>query len=482
MVTEVQASSNLVSPGTLFVAIAGTKVDGHSFLCEAAERGAVAAVVQQKTQRPAGLPGQFPLIPVPDCKVALSRIAAWRYGDPSQALRTIGITGTNGKTTSSWLVFHLLNQLGLPALRTGTLGAAFGEGGSVEGTLTTPDAIQLQRLMSEALGRNLVSCVMEVSSHALDQARSDAVAFDVAAFTNLTRDHLDYHVTMEAYFSAKRKLFSLLADSSKPHRTAVIGIDDEYGARLYQELKRESRIQTVSFGFDPSSDICISRYSEDMRGSSMSLSFAGESYEVYSAFIGRHNAQNIATAFGCVVGLGLPASLVAARLGKLPQVPGRLERVHDADPSVYVDYAHTPDALEKALQSLRAITPGKLWVVFGCGGDRDGGKRPLMADVAAALADGVVVTSDNPRTEDPMDIIAQIVGGQSGPGIKSSGIIEPDRRKAIAAALASAGAGDVILIAGKGHEEYQIIGTTKHHFSDQEEVRAFYATRSCLPA
>jgi UDP-N-acetylmuramoyl-L-alanyl-D-glutamate--2,6-diaminopimelate ligase len=483
---DIALSSRKVAPGTLFVAISGAKADGHAFLADAAARGAVAAVVQRDFSRSDAIPDRFPLLRVGNTKVALSLLSSARFQEPSSKLRTIGITGTNGKTTSNWLVFHLLNRLGHPSLRIGTLGTGFGEEMTAEGALTTPDAVDLHRLMAEAVTRKLKSCVMEVSSHALDQSRADHVEFDVAAFTNLTRDHLDYHGSMESYFRAKKQLFELLAASPKRTRVAVIGIDDPYGLELAQALKKDARLEVLTFGFDGScvdsgsinsdSAIRISDYREDIGGSRLTLKFRGEQFAITSAFIGRHNAHNLATAFGCVVGLGIEPRLVAEQLASLPQVPGRLERVRDADPSVYVDYAHTPDALEKALSSLKEITPGKLWAVFGCGGDRDGGKRPLMADVAAALADRVVVTSDNPRTENPDAIIAQILSGKSGSLIRESGIVEADRREAIQKTLRAAGPGDVVLIAGKGHEDYQIIGTTKHHFSDQEEVRAFFCS------
>jgi UDP-N-acetylmuramoyl-L-alanyl-D-glutamate--2,6-diaminopimelate ligase len=475
LVREVALRSGDVVPDALFVAISGAKLDGHAYIASAAARGAAAAVVQRGKQRPSEVPAEFPLLKVDDTKVALSLLSALRFEKPSQRLQVVGITGTNGKTTSNWLVYHLLNRLSVPCLRIGTLGAAFSGGSSAEGSLTTPDSLELHRLMAEAVARQHRSCVMEVSSHALDQSRADHVLFDVAAFTNLTRDHLDYHGSMERYFAAKKQLFKLLAESPKAARVAVIGIDDPYGAELALGLKNDKRIETLTFGFESSADLSISDYREHLSGSAMRFRFRGESLQLNSAFIGRHNAHNLATAFACVVGLGVAPKLVAEHLSSLPQVPGRLERVRDADPAVYVDYAHTPDALEKALASLKAITPGKLWAVFGCGGDRDGGKRPLMADVAASLADRVVVTSDNPRTENPEAIIAEILGGKSGPVIKSSGIVEADRRSAIQASLKAAGQGDVVLIAGKGHEDYQIIGTTKHHFSDQEEVRAFYS-------
>ncbi len=456
-VERVVTSSAEVGPGALFVAVAGTKVDGHTFLPEVFQRGAVAAVVSKVVPELAGVQLQ-----VSDTRRALSRLAAMWYGDPSRDMRAIGITGTNGKTTTNWLLFHLLNQLGLSTLRIGTLGIAFPDRIVENESLTTPDALTLHSTLATGVREGVQGVVMEVSSHALDQLRVDDVAFDVGVFTNLTRDHLDYHGTEERYFSAKRRLFQLVGALHKC-RVAVVNADDAHGAILRSELK-DLGLRDLSFG-RTSGVIRLRRFQQEPPNSMLQLVFDGQTYEIHSRFIGEHNAENLAAAFGAAIGVGFSPADVARVLGSCPQVPGRLQSVGGDRRSVYVDYAHTPDALERVLKTLRPVTRGKLWVVFGCGGDRDRGKRPTMGALAQKFADCVVVTSDNPRTEDPDTIIQEILGGATAPTF-----VEPDRRCALERVLREAAPEDVVLIAGKGHEDYQIIGTVKQHFSDVEEV------------
>jgi UDP-N-acetylmuramoyl-L-alanyl-D-glutamate--2,6-diaminopimelate ligase len=305
---------------------------------------------------------------------------------------------------------------------------------------------------------------METSSHALDQARVKDVSFDVAVFTNLTRDHLDYHGTFDNYFAAKRHLFELLRDSAKATRGAVINGDDAYGQRLIAEIESLG-LNNWSFGRAASCSVCVTSITETPGAMQIEVSLTqlNRNLTITAPFIGAHNAENVVAAFAACCALGYEPGWVAEAIRGVPQVPGRLERVGASAVRVFVDYAHTPDALERAIAALRPSTEGKLWVVFGCGGDRDKGKRPIMATVAASGADRVVVTSDNPRTEDPNRIISDVLSSGIAPWIT-----EVDRRRAIVEAVHAASPGDTVLIAGKGHENYQIIGTEKSHFSDQE--------------
>lgn len=445
--------------GSVYVAVKGTKHDGHDFLDEAFRNGAVVAVVEDESALN-GRPG----VVVADSRRALSGLSALFFGDPSKDLSVVGITGTNGKTTTHWLLYHLLNQLNSPCLRIGTLGARAEGVLDYPGVLTTPGALQLQELFAEAKKGGVKSAVMEVSSHALAQGRVDDVAFDVGAFTNLTRDHLDFHGTMEEYFEAKALLFQKICTGSKTTRGAVLNIDDAFGRKL-GERGQGRGLNVFSFGQAPDATVRIKDLSQTLRSSTVTIGYDGRDYKLRSALIGLHNAQNLCTALCSALALGYKIDRVIDSLQHAPQVPGRLESVGNAPFGVYVDYAHTPDGLQNVLSALKGLVQNKLWVVFGCGGDRDRGKRPQMADIAARFADRVVVTSDNPRTEDPHAIIRDILSEGCKPTI-----VEVDRRSAIRQALLAAKPGDVVLIAGKGHEDYQIIGTEKIHFSDVEEA------------
>lgn len=462
----VTASSSHVDPGALFVAVRGFSVDGHAFVSEAFARGALAAVVED-VHALGGKPG----IVVAGSRAALSRLAAAFHGDPSARLRVVGITGTNGKTTTNWIVYQLLHHMGEGALRIGTLGSEYLGGNRRDGGLTSPDPLSIHSLLAEAERAGARSCVMETSSHALDQSRLDHVEFDVGVFTNLTRDHLDYHETFENYFAAKRRLFVLLSRSTKGTKAAVVNSDDPHGRRLIDEMHTLG-LHDWSFGSSDDAAIRISTIREVGVGMEFSLHVrdTGETFAVNAPFIGRHNAENVVAAFASCMALGYRPYEILKALPLIAQVPGRLERVGTHGPRVFVDYAHTPDALERVLMAVRPSTEGKLWVVFGCGGDRDRGKRPEMGTIARRMADEVVVTSDNPRTEVPEKIIEDILAS----GVKAR-VIDVDRRAAIGAAISQAAAEDTIVIAGKGHEDYQIIGKEKLPFSDQEVARAFLA-------
>lgn len=469
--SSLTASSAQIAPGgALFIAVRGFAADGHSFVNDAFMKGAVAAVVEDA----AALAGQ-PGVVVANTRLALSRLAAAFYDYPATKLQVVGITGTNGKTTTNWIVYHLLNAIGGGCQRIGTLGSECMGRATEGGTLTSPDPISLHRLLGDAVKMGARSCVVEASSHALDQARVEDLEFDVGVFTNLTRDHLDYHKTFDNYFAAKRQLFTLVAGGSKGAKGAVINGDDEYGRRLIRELPA---LGLNDWSFGSTNEVALQILTIEERGEGMEIVIndtrEGRPVVVHAPFIGRHNAENVVAAYGACRALGYSVESIVTALASIPQVPGRLERVGRGGPRVFVDYAHTPDALMRAIEALRPTTTGKLWVVFGCGGDRDKGKRPQMGEIASRYGDVVVVTSDNPRTEEPEAIVKDILVGVPAPGI-----IEVDRRKAIQEAISRAAASDTILIAGKGHEDYQIIGTEKIHFSDQQvALESFAATAS----
>lgn len=453
-------------PGAVFIAVRGARSDGHQFVGEARRRGAVAAVVTQADALK-GLPG----IVVQDGRRALSRAAAWCVGEPARALTNIAITGTNGKTTTNWIIHHTLEALGVRSLRIGTLGLHAHGVLDLPGVLTSPDPITLHRVMAAARKAGVSTCVMESSSHALDQLRVEDVPFDVGVFTNLTRDHLDYHNDMESYYQAKRRLFDLVAAGARPNRSAVINLDSAEGQRLWGECAQLD-LRRISYGFSPECEVRIARLESSIECSRITIDVKGGPHLVTTGLIGRHNASNLAAALGALLARGFGVEEVIAAFRKIPQVPGRLESVSAPGFGIYVDYAHTPDALENVLLTLRELTPGKLWVVFGCGGDRDRGKRPQMAQVAARLADRVVVTSDNPRSEDPEQIMRDILAAKVA--VERA---EVDRAQAIRYAVHNAAEGDVVLIAGKGHEDYQIIGAEKSYFSDVEQARSAVASR-----
>jgi UDP-N-acetylmuramoyl-L-alanyl-D-glutamate--2,6-diaminopimelate ligase len=425
-----------VAAGTLFFCVPGFTRDGHDFAPVAIQRGAVALVVQ----RPLGL--GVPEIQVPDVRAAMAPAAARFYADPTATLLLTGITGTNGKTTTAFLMRTLLEAAGR---QTGLLGTVKSVIGGIEHSVerTTPEAIDLQRTFRKMLDGGDVACAMEVSSHALELHRADAIHFAVAMFTNLTQDHLDFHPSMEDYFLAKRRLFVELG----PGRS-VINVDDSYGRRLAEELA-----DPITFALERPASYRAEEVQTGLEGSSFAVRTPeGDRVDVHSPLRGRFNVYNVLGALAAADGaLGLPIEMVVAAIEGGGQVPGRLEPVEEGqDFAVLVDYAHTPDSLQNVLEAARRLTQHRLHVVFGCGGDRDRAKRPLMGEVAVRLADRVIVTSDNPRSEEPEAIIDQILVG-TGPGVEH----DVDRREAIASAIAAAQPGDVVVIAGKGHEQGQ---------------------------
>ena len=451
--------SDAVKPGDLFFCIVGLKVDGHSFAQDAIDRGAKFIVVERKLYLAAT--DDVTLIVVKDSRKAMAHVAARFYGNPSADFNLVGVTGTNGKTTTTYLVEQIARGQGKRCGVIGTVGIEIA--GEIEkAERTTPESPDLQRTFARMREASCNVVAMEVSSHALDLQRTWGTKFAVTAFTNLTQDHLDYHHTFEAYFEAKALLFS----NGYPAKR-VICVDDKWGREL---LRRCSAADdwVITTGFDSSAQIhpVTVEYASDH--TYVELDVRGRRVAFTYPLVGRFNVSNVMCAFGIAKALGYENEDIARALEAAPQVPGRLERVHakaDGGISVFVDYAHTPDALAKAIASIKALSTGRTLVVFGCGGDRDASKRSIMGR-AALDGDYAIVTSDNPRTEKPADIISDILGGMSsGEGRYE---VVPDRREAIARAIQLAESGDSILIAGKGHEDYQIIGSEVRHFEDRE--------------
>jgi UDP-N-acetylmuramoyl-L-alanyl-D-glutamate--2,6-diaminopimelate ligase len=456
-VDDVTVDSRLGGPGTLFCAIAGTHQDGHVYLAEVADRGAVAAVVERAE------PGlRIPQLRVERARLAASHAAAVCHGEPWEELTLVGVTGTNGKTTTTAIVRHLLSRR-MPAGSIGTLGVIGADGGTLPGSegLTTPGPVEVAAWLRRLVEDGTRAVGMEVSSHALDQERVAAVRFDAAVFTNLSRDHLDYHGTFEAYRDAKLRLLELL----KPGRAAIVNADDAVWKGVSERARRCIRFGTGLDAEVRAQDVTIAR-----GGMEWVLHTPDGSLPVRLPLFGSYNVSNALGAAAALWSLGwAPAELVAG-LESLPQVPDRLERVagDDRTPTVLIDYAHTPDALSGALAAVRPLVRGRLLVVFGAGGDRDRGKRPEMGRAAAMGADLAIVTSDNPRTENPDRIIDDIESGMGdAPRLRVS-----EREEAIRRALAEAGPDDLILLAGKGHETYQICGTERRAFDERQVVRA----------
>jgi UDP-N-acetylmuramoyl-L-alanyl-D-glutamate--2,6-diaminopimelate ligase len=440
-----------VAPGTLFFCVPGFTRDGHEFAPDAVARGAVALVVE----RSLGL--GVPEIAVESVRAAMAPAAAAFYGDPTATLETVGVTGTNGKTTTAFLTRALLEADGRQTGLLGTVKSVIG-GREHEVERTTPEAIDLQRTFRAMLEGGDSACVMEVSSHALALHRADAIHFAAAIFTNLTQDHLDFHPTMEAYFAAKRGLFT----DARP-RHVIVNVDDRYGARLAGELPG-----ALTFALDRPATYRAKDVHTGLTGSRFLVETPDGRLPLSSPLRGRFNVYNVLGALAAARALGVPAETCAEAIAVAGQVPGRFQTVDAGQPfAVLVDYAHTPDSLENVLRAARALTEHRLHVVFGCGGDRDRGKRPLMGAIARRLADRVIVTSDNPRSEDPEAIIDEILAG-SGHEVEH----HPDRREAIARALADAEPGDVVVIAGKGHEQGQeFAGGRKLPFDDATVAR-----------
>lgn len=468
-VTGIAYRSDKVQHGNAFFCIVGLKSDGHSFAQDAIDHGAKVIVCERKVYLADAT--DVTEVVVSDTRKAMAQVAANYYDNPSQAFSLVGITGTNGKTTTTYLVEHIAKRCGKRTGVIGTVGIVV-DGKKEHAEHTTPESPDLQATFAKMRDAHVDTVAMEVSSHALDLLRTWGTTFAVTAFTNLTQDHLDYHHTFEAYFEAKARLFSKEYPAKR-----VVSIDDKWGKELLRRCSAADE-NVISVGWDQTAQIHPVNVDYEPTHTSVELDVRGSRVKFDYPLVGRFNVSNVMTAFAIGMQLGFSQAGIIAALEEAPQVPGRLERVsvdHNGGVSVFVDYAHTPDALQKAMASIQNITKGRTIVVFGCGGDRDATKRSIMGRIALG-ADYAVVTSDNPRTEDPLAIINDIVSGM-GEGTDHFEV-EPDRRLAIAAAIKHAQPGDSILIAGKGHEDYQLVGDKVLSFDDrvvaaEELERAF---------
>jgi UDP-N-acetylmuramoyl-L-alanyl-D-glutamate--2,6-diaminopimelate ligase len=498
IITGLTCDSRSVLPGGLFFALHGAAADGHAFIPAAVLSGAAAVVLEDEACAPQGIPW----VRVADGRAAMALMAAEFYGNPTLKLPLVGITGTNGKTTTTYLIEAILAAAGMPAAVLGTISYRFGST-QIKASHTTPESTELQAALRQLAGDGARAFVMEVSSHALEQKRVDGCHFDVAVFSNLTRDHLDYHKTMESYLESKLRLFSelLRPTADKPQRFAAVNMDDRYGAVIAERAV----CPVITYGVAYRGDVQAAGVVSSVSGLSGTLITPKGTIQFASRLVGRFNLSNILAAASAGIALDLPLAAIKAGIEGHATVPGRMERVDNKHGvTLLVDYAHTGDALENVLSTLKELAGARIITVFGCGGDRDPGKRPIMGRTAARLSDLAIVTSDNPRTEDPLDILEQVRGGiisppfrpqrvlqgggQGGGGFReyridelSNGFSEKgfvmleNRRAAIRLAIRLARPGDIVLLAGKGHEDYQIIGRTKHHFDDREEAALAFA-------
>ncbi len=487
-VGDICYDSRQVRLGGLFFALRGEASDGHRFIAAAVEKGAVAVVLEDEAYAPAGVTW----IRVADARLAMSLMAAAFYRHPTATVPLVGITGTNGKTTTTYLVEAILEEAGLPAAVLGTVSYRFQEW-ATPAPHTTPESADLQRILRELVDRGAKGVVMEVSSHALEQRRVDGCTFDVGVFTNLTRDHLDYHRDMASYLASKRRLFAelLAPDAAKPDRRAVVNADDPYG----ESIAAASACSVISYGLSYAAAVTMREVDFSVAGIAGILVTPDGEIPVSSPMVGRFNLYNILAAAGVGVALDISLDAIARGIAGHKRVPGRLERIdNDRGVSLLVDYAHTGDALENVLGTLRDLSPRRIITVFGCGGDRDRGKRPVMGEISGRLSDLSVVTSDNPRTEEPRAIISEIregilplgireytseelagiAGRSDAAGLEKGFVMVENRREAIRLAVRLARPGDIVLLAGKGHEDYQIIGREKQHFDDREEAAAAF--------
>lgn len=474
-ISAVTHDSRAASRGAVFVAIPGHRADGVTFAHDAIARGAVAVVSEAPS--PEGI--SVPWLSTTNARLALAEIAAAFYGHPSDQLTVVGVTGTNGKTTTTYLLAAVFDAAGLPSGRIGTVSVRVGAATADErdAAHTTPEASEIQRLLAEMVTRGCKACAMEVSSHALSLHRVAGMRFAGAIFTNLTRDHLDFHGDMQQYFAAKRRLFALLPAGAP----AAINVDDPKGAELAASLTR-----VITYGIDRSAHVSPTHIEYSLEGLAFDVTTPSGSLAIRSPLIGRPNVYNILGVIAVSVALEVPLAAIERGIAALDSVPGRFETVSSGtdDVRVIIDYAHTDDALKNLLETVRPLTPGRVITIFGCGGDRDRSKRPLMGAVAGRLSDVVVLTSDNPRSEDPDRILDEIVRGLDPtpePGApKRAGTPYsrvPDRRAAIERTIRTAQAGDLLLIAGKGHEKYQVIGDRTLPFDDADVARTALAQR-----
>ena len=461
-ISHVQSDSRKIQPGDLFVAISGFHDDGYQFIKDAIRKGAKAVVAERFDSLASDL--GIPQFSVPNARAVLSHLVACSYDFPAQKLTCIGVTGTNGKTTTTFLIQYLLNAVS----RSGLIGSIYYDDGkdkqAAESTTPVPEV--LNETLARMVQNGLSYCVMEISSHALDQNRTRDIAFSSAVFTNLTQDHLDYHHDYEAYYQAKRKLF--FGNFIPKH--SIVNADDSFGTRLLKELSKRDGI--VSYGEKGSRDYLAQQIQIGLNGIAFDLIHSRRNFSVAVPLILQHNVYNTLAALSTVSEEGFSLNDLIPELSSFSGVPGRLERIDEGqDFQVFVDYAHTPDGLHNVLSSLGGLSKNRVISVFGCGGDRDRGKRPMMGKIVSRFSDVVILTSDNPRSEKPEDILEEIKRGIDGNLKKTKLIVNPDRKEAIRQAIGLAESGDLIFVFGKGHEDYQIIGKEKKPFSDQAVVR-----------
>ncbi len=478
-----------VQPAGMFVAIEGQTADGHDFMHQALQKGAAAIVVQKDPPQPylkeclaQAVQRQPIIIRVSDSRKAMADLAARFYGNPSEDMTLIGITGTNGKTTVAYLIESILLQAGLKTGVIGTINYRYADK-TFSNPMTTPESLDLQRILAQMLSQGVTHVVMEASSHAMDLYRIRSCWFDVAVFTNLSQDHLDFHGDMQSYWSSKKRLFTeyLTRGPKKDRAVAVINCNDPRGKELADRLP----MPVVKTGSASDCEIKAENYQCELIGTTGKAATPEGSFDFKTPLVGVHNVENILSAVGTGAALKIAPQTLKAGIEALATIPGRLESIENSSGRfVYVDYAHTPDALENAISAIKEIAPARIICVFGCGGDRDKKKRPLMGEIAARLCDLSVVTSDNPRSEDALAIIEQILPGARQAnsveysdrdleaGFEKKGfVVEPDRRRAIELGIKSSRPDDAVLIAGKGHETYQILGNTTIDFDDREEAR-----------
>ncbi len=480
-IRSLTCDSRQVGPGTLFFALRGSKTDGHQYISQAVAAGAAAVVLEDAVCAPV----ETPWVQVADGRTCMAYLAARFNGDPTRELPLIGITGTNGKTTTTYLVEGILQAAGMPAAVLGTISYRFGNT-AIEASHTTPESTELQGIFRQLSDAGARAFVMEVSSHSLEQHRVDGCSFNVGVFTNLTRDHLDYHGSMEAYGAAKKRLFSELLQGELCR--AVINLDDPAAPSFVTA----AACPVITYGLADGADVTARDLTSTVDGISGQLVLPGGTIPFHSRLVGSYNLSNLLAAAATGVALGLTPQQIVAGIEQQKSVPGRLERVENScGVTCLVDYAHTGDALENVLSTLKQLATGRIITVFGCGGDRDNGKRPIMGRIAAQYSDLAIVTSDNPRTEDPQRILEQIRAGITPLGLKEyqvedclpgqitdkGFVVLENRREAIRLGAGLADSGDILLLAGKGHEDYQIIGTVKHHFDDREEAAAAFRER-----
>jgi UDP-N-acetylmuramoyl-L-alanyl-D-glutamate--2,6-diaminopimelate ligase len=475
-VRSVCYDSRQCKPDGLFVAISGLRTDGHEFITDALAHGSRFIIHERDFAPPAGVTA----IRVRDSRQVLGRLGGNFFGHPSASLCLIAVVGTNGKTTVTYLLEAILRAAGHSVGILGTVNYRYGEK-HFPAPNTTPESFEMQRILREMADHGVTHVVAEVSSHAIDLRRVDDCSFDLGIFTNLTQDHLDYHRTMENYFQAKSRFFTEVLPGGKKNspRRMILNGDDPWGQRIIREVAGSR----LTYGLDNPCDIIAAPFSFSLGGIEAKLRFEGEELDIASPLMGRFNLYNILAAAAAARAVAIPGETIRNGIAGLSQIPGRLEKVSAAgQPAVFVDYAHTDDALRRVLQNLSAFRKERIITVFGCGGDRDRGKRPLMGEAATAYSDLTIVTSDNPRTEDPLEIIREIETGIRVPKFSDIAELErhprrrgylvlPDRREAIAAAIGLSGTADIILIAGKGHEDYQIVGSRKVPFDDRRIAR-----------